>query len=71
MKKDLIIEMEEECIDCPRLELETRTLYLNNKRSIKSNRCIHTEFCQDIIKNLKAHGWRNDGQKEDESHGDS
>lgn len=59
MKKELVIEMEEECIDCPMLELETVTLYCADGGTIKTHDCKNVVFCQAVrdhwedIRNLR------------------
>ncbi len=58
MIKNLKIPMEEECIDCPRLKLNTDVIYTDGYENIKSHGCKHREFCRDIVKHLKEHGWR-------------
>lgn len=47
MKKDLRIEMDEECIECPMLSLETVSLWLEN-RYCAIHRCEHLDFCKRI-----------------------
>ena len=53
MQKDLIITLEEECVDCPKLQLET----IRNPM-FAVHRCVNEEFCRQIVRNLKAHGWK-------------
>ena len=48
MKKDLIIEMEEECVDCPMLSLETETLWYGDNQSYKIHKCEHLQFCKTV-----------------------
>ena len=40
MKKDLTIVMEEECVECPMLSLETVGIGM-----FKSHQCEHLDFC--------------------------
>ena len=58
LKKSLVIEMEEECIDCPNLELETKTLMHYDAKPVKIHSCIHQDFCKRIVNNLQDHGWK-------------
>lgn len=53
MKKDLVIEMEEECVDCPNLELETVKCYVSSV-----HRCEHIDFCKTIVRQMIKHGWK-------------
>ena len=55
MKKELVIEMEEECITCPKLSLETHTLYEYNNSAFKVHRCEHIDFCQEVRKNWEKY----------------
>lgn len=52
MKKDLVIELEEECLECPHLSLVTRQnrLYAEGKPwlSIKVHECEHLGFCRAV-----------------------
>lgn len=50
MKKELVIEMEEECITCPFLSLVTNTLYVGNNH-YKTHECKHMSMCKEIRKN--------------------
>ena len=52
MKKELVIEMEEECIDCPFLRLETQ-LFEDNK--VMSHKCIHIDFCKTVRRHWEDH----------------
>lgn len=61
MKKNLELEMEEECIDCPMLDLETHTLYADNNAFFKVHNCSHIEFCKAVRKN-----WEQYHKKEEE-----
>ena len=56
MKTDLVIRMEEECVDCPKLELETV-----RHRGYSSHQCVHIDFCKAIVRNLIDHGWKKEG----------
>lgn len=58
MKKELVIEMEEECITCPELSLETATVYGDRDGStIKFHYCEHIAFCKRVHENWeKYHG---------------
>jgi len=49
VKKELVIEMEEECIDCPHLSLVTKRPYY--KAQIAIHECEHLEFCKAVRKN--------------------
>lgn len=51
MKKELVIEMEEECIDCPHLSLVTKRLHLNGGAQFAIHECEHLEFCKAVRKN--------------------
>lgn len=70
MRKNLEIPMEEECIDCPRLKLNTDVIYADGYETIKSHGCKHREFCRDIVHHLKEHGWRK-VRKQDETSRDA
>ena len=52
MKKELVIELEEECLVCPHLSLVTRQdrLYADGKPwlSIKVHECEHLGFCMAV-----------------------
>ena len=51
-KKVLQIELEEECISCPMLELETfRTTSGANMKPMVFHRCKHLTFCQKVREN--------------------
>ena len=52
MKKELVIEMDEECIDCPFLRLETQ-MFADSK--IMTHKCIHIDFCKVVRRNWEAH----------------
>ena len=49
MKKELVVEMEEECVDCPMLELETVKPFADP--TIKFHQCVHIDFCKAVRKN--------------------
>ena len=49
MKKELVIEMEEECVDCPHLSLVTKRPYLEAEIAI--HECEHIDFCKAVRKN--------------------
>ena len=56
MKKDLVIEMEEECITCPMLSLETTgSFYAENEEIYKVHQCEHLEFCKAVRKNWEKY----------------
>lgn len=55
MKKDLKIEMEEECITCPKLSLETRHLYANDSIFSTFHECSHIEFCKAVRENWEKY----------------
>lgn len=61
MKKDLIIEMEEECITCPNLSLETKRLYADGSAYCIIHECEHLGFCKEVRQNWE----RYHNQKED------
>ena len=54
MKKILEIEMEEECVDCPMLTLETKSLELFGV-VVKDHRCERLPECKLIRKNWEEH----------------
>ena len=63
MKKELIVEMEEECISCPKLDLETVTKK-EGWVTVVDHKCKHLEFCKEvrhhweIVKKVKEdRGW--------------
>lgn len=63
MKKDFVIEMEEECITCPMLSLETTdSVYAENKVIYKVHQCEHLEFCKVVRKNWEM--YHNEERKE-------
>ena len=43
MNKELVIELEEECIECPMLSLETECLGM-----FKWHQCKHLNFCKPV-----------------------
>ena len=47
MKKELVIEMEEECVDCPCLELVTRKIDMVGK----IHECKYLQLCKSVRKN--------------------
>lgn len=52
MKKEFVIEMEEECIDCPNLELETDTWpNFADGHISKRHQCRHLLFCKKVRTN--------------------
>lgn len=55
MKKDLVIEMEEECITCPMLSLETDSLYFDGEPGYRRHRCKHIDFCKNVRKNWEKY----------------
>lgn len=54
MKKELVIEMEEECITCPFLSLVTKTLCIRDKH-YKTHECEHMSMCKEIRKNWEQY----------------
>ena len=62
MTKELVIEMPEECVDCPNLELEleTETLMYFESKPVKIHQCTHMYFCKKVVKNLQDHGWKSE-----------
>lgn len=48
MRKDMTITIEEECLDCPKLSLETSTLYYADNETYKIHQCKHLEFCKAV-----------------------
>ncbi len=54
MKKDLIIPMEEECLTCPNLSLETH-IYFGDSERILYHTCEHMEFCKAVRKNWEKY----------------
>lgn len=48
MKKELVIEVEEECLICPNLSLSTSTIYGNEGTFFKIHHCEHLEFCKKV-----------------------
>lgn len=53
MKKELVVEMDAECIDCPHLSLITRRPY--HEARIAIHVCEHLEFCKAVRKNWENH----------------
>ena len=51
MLKNLTIEMEAECVTCPKLSLVTDTIYMYNKQFYHTHHCEHLKFCQEVRKN--------------------
>ena len=49
MKKELVIEMEEECIICPNLTLETVNAF--GDPNLKFHQCKYIGFCKVVKKN--------------------
>lgn len=61
MKKDLIIEMEEECVECPKLSLETVFIGMDNWDALKYHQCEHLDFCKVVRQNwekVKGKKWK-------------
>lgn len=54
MKKDLIITMEEECLTCPNLSLETQKFY-GNSTCILHHTCEHMKFCKEVRENWEKY----------------
>lgn len=50
-KAILEIEMEEECLTCPMLELETEKIYYDEMPLELYHRCTHLDFCKSVRKN--------------------
>lgn len=48
MKKELVIEVEEECLICPNLSLSTSTIYSDGEATFKIHQCEHLEFCKRV-----------------------
>ena len=60
--KELVIEMEDECIDCPNLSLETKEFYADDffgERVIKTHQCKHLYFCKEVRTNWEKHYVKN------------
>lgn len=55
MKKDLTIEMEEECITCPKLSLETHVMYFNDGTIYQVHQCEHINFCKSVRENWEKY----------------
>lgn len=55
MKKDLTITMEEECITCPKLSLETHTMYFSDETALRVHQCEHIDFCKTVRKNWEKY----------------
>ena len=53
MKKTLEIELEEECLECPELSLETSKLSIGSS-VYNLHRCERLEFCQNVRKAWEA-----------------
>ena len=47
----LTVEISKECVNCPRLELETIDIFRDFKGSYKVHKCKHKKFCDEV----KAH----------------
>ena len=52
MKAELVIEMEEECVDCPFLRLQTQ-MFEDDK--VMSHKCIHIDNCRILRKHWENH----------------
>lgn len=63
MKKDLTIEMEEECITCPMLSLETHVMHCNREMRCLIHQCEHIDFCKRVRKNWEKY---HKGKQDDE-----
>lgn len=48
MKATLEIEVEEECLLCPNLELETQNYYSDMLPIYKFHQCKHVNFCKGV-----------------------
>ena len=51
--KELVIELEDECLDCPYLSLVTEILYVDDffeEKTIKTHGCEHIDFCKAVRK---------------------
>ena len=55
MKKELVIEMEEECITCPMLSLETDNIYFFDDVVYKDHHCEHINFCKKVRNNWEKY----------------
>ena len=53
MIKKIDVELEDERLECSQLELETVSLHANDQRIICRHRCIHRDFCHEVIKAYK------------------
>lgn len=55
MKKELVIELEEECLVCPHLSLVTKKygIYADGN-PFKVHECEHLDFCKDVRKAWEA-----------------
>lgn len=51
MKKELVIEMEEERITCPKLSLTTKNVYADIGETYKFHQCEFLDFCKQVRKN--------------------
>ena len=52
MKKEYIIELEEECCTCPRLSLTTKRPFIGSEICI--HECEHLDFCKDVRRNWET-----------------
>lgn len=50
MKKILQVELEEECLICPKLSLQTRDYYQDNVVVYKVHQCEYIDFCKQVRK---------------------
>lgn len=55
MLKNLTITMEAECITCPKLSLETHTMYFNDGTTYKVHKCEHSDFCEAVWQNWEKY----------------
>ena len=64
MKKNLVIEMEEECISCPNLSLVTTKLFTDVQDHVwLVHNCEHLNFCKAVRENwekVKNRGGQHD-----------
>ena len=63
MKKELVIEMEAECITCPFLSLVTNTLRVGDY-CYKTHECKHMSMCREVRKNWEKYHIVKRGEEE-------
>lgn len=63
MRKDIVITLEEECVDCPMLSLETKMVYYYDGTTYKTHNCEHIKFCKKIREHWTNYNLKKEQEK--------